>query len=84
MQWRIQDFPEVGVPTYDFAKFSQKLLEIERIWTSKGGVPRGPFRSATDIKVAHVLLRVLYRGLSHVEVDDAMLWSDQALSVHHK
>ena len=41
-QWRIQDFPEVGVPTlqgaptYDFAKISQKLHEIERIWT--GGV----------------------------------------------
>ena len=38
-QWRIQDFPEEGVPTpqglptYDFAKFSQKLHEIERIWT---------------------------------------------------
>ena len=38
-QWRIQDFPEVGrqlprgAPTYHFAKFSQKLHEIERIWT---------------------------------------------------
>ena len=51
-QWRIQDFPEVGtptlwvgvggggVPTYDFAKFSQKLHEIERILTPReGGVP---------------------------------------------
>ena len=35
-QWQIQDFPEVGVPTlgggvptYDFAKFSPKLHEIE-------------------------------------------------------
>ena len=43
-QWRIQDFPEVGTPTlagvapkYDFATFSQKLHEIERIWTLKGG-----------------------------------------------
>ena len=26
-----------GVPTYDFAKFSQKLHEIERIWTPQGG-----------------------------------------------
>ena len=39
IQWRIQDFPEVGTPslqgapTYYFAKFSQKLHEIERIWT---------------------------------------------------
>ena len=24
-QWRIQDFPEVGAPTYDFAKISQKM-----------------------------------------------------------
>ena len=32
-QWWIQDFPEVGVPTYDFGKISQKLKEIERIWT---------------------------------------------------
>ena len=36
-QWQIQDFPEVGAPTlrgsptYDFAKVSQKLHEIERI-----------------------------------------------------
>ena len=46
-QWRIQDFPEEGAPTpegatYDFAKFSQKLHEIERIWT-----PSPPLRSAT-------------------------------------
>ena len=27
-QWRIPK----GAPTYDFAKFSQKLDEIERIW----------------------------------------------------
>ena len=37
-----------GVPTYDFAKFSQKLHEIERIWTPRGArVPRVPLRSAT-------------------------------------
>ena len=39
LQWRIQDFPKEGastprgVPTYNFAKFSRKLREIERIWT---------------------------------------------------
>ena len=43
-QWQIQDFPEVGrqpsgeVPTYDFTKFSQKLDEIESIWTRGRGV----------------------------------------------
>ena len=26
-----------GAPTYDFAKFSQKLHEIERIWARGGG-----------------------------------------------
>ena len=26
-----------GAPTYEFAKFSQKLHEIERIWTPGGG-----------------------------------------------
>ena len=47
-QWRIQDFPEVGAPTlrgaptYDFAKLSQNLHEIERIWTPVARVPRAP------------------------------------------
>ena len=42
IQWRIQDLAEEGAPTpggaptYDFAKFSQKLHEIERIWTPGG------------------------------------------------
>ena len=36
-----------GGPTYDFTKISQKLYEIERIWT-RGHIPRAPFRSATD------------------------------------
>ena len=48
-QWRIQDFPKEGAPTprgaptYDFAQFSQKLHEIERIWTPGGAcVPYAP------------------------------------------
>ena len=46
MQWRIQDFPEVGAqtlqaaPTYDFAKYSQKLHKIERIWTARAPLDR--------------------------------------------
>ena len=40
--WRIQDLPEVGAQTYDFAKFSQKLHEIERIWTGGGGASLAP------------------------------------------
>ena len=49
-QWQIQDFPEEGAttprgaPTYNFAKCSQKLHEIERIWMpGEGGrVPTPP------------------------------------------
>ena len=62
----MQDFPEVGgggrgrqlrvrgrgTVTYHFAKFPQKLHEIERIWTGGGGVGghahHTPLRSATD------------------------------------
>ena len=32
-----------GAPTYDFAKFSQKLHEIERIWTPGEGGARPKF-----------------------------------------
>ena len=32
-----------GAPTYDFAKFSQKLHEIERIWAPRGGGARPKF-----------------------------------------
>ena len=35
-QWRIQDFPEEGAPTYGFAKYSPKMHEIERIWMPGG------------------------------------------------
>ena len=32
IQWQVLDFPSGGeVPTYDFAKISRKLHEIERI-----------------------------------------------------
>ena len=39
-QWRIQEGAPTprgggGAPTYDFAKISQKLHEIERIWTPR-------------------------------------------------
>ena len=51
-QWQIQNFPKVGaptlqeMPTYDFAKISQKLHEIERIWAHRGGAhPSCPCRS---------------------------------------
>ena len=54
-QRRIQDFPRGrqlpgggGAPTYNFAKFSQKLHEIERIWVPRGGGrPLRPPKSAT-------------------------------------
>ena len=34
--------PGGGAPTYDFAKFPQKLHEIERIWTPGGVRPLQP------------------------------------------
>ena len=34
--------PRRGAPTYDFAKFSQKLHEIERIWAPGGARPSRP------------------------------------------
>ena len=34
--------PWEGPPTYDFVKISQKLHEIERIWTGGGGGRRAP------------------------------------------
>ena len=38
-----------GGATYDFAKFSPKPHEIERIWTSRGGAcPSRPLRSAAE------------------------------------
>ena len=39
-------FPVRGASTYDFAKFAQKLHEIERISTSGERVPRPLPRSA--------------------------------------
>ena len=44
-----------GAPTYDFAKFSQKLHEIERIWAPRGarGTRTPPFRSTTENRSVH-------------------------------
>ena len=39
-RWRRQ--PSRGAPTYDLAKFSQKLHQIERIWTPGGARPSPP------------------------------------------
>ena len=58
------DFPEVGapilreggVPTYDFAKFSPKLHETERIWTGGDTRLRVPLRSATAVYYSHVTI----------------------------
>ena len=40
--------PPSGAPTYEFAKFSRKLHEIERIWTPKGYTSLARLRSAND------------------------------------
>ena len=36
-----------GALTYDFAKFSQELHEIERIWTPRGGGGGGRVQNFT-------------------------------------
>ena len=49
----IRDFYEVGAPThlgaetYDFTKFSQKLHEIERVWTPREASVAPNLRSTT-------------------------------------
>ena len=45
-----------GAPTYNFAKISQKLHEIERILTT-GDVPRAPLSSATDIAESGIKMK---------------------------
>ena len=82
-QWRIQDFPEVGSPTlrrregapiYDFAKFPQKLHEIERIRTPRGARPSRSYHRSTTAERqrqrwdnAVMTLRVLHSGLKHTK-----------------
>ena len=45
--------PVGGMPTYDFAKFSEKMHEIEKILGHRGGghVPGAPPKSTTDIDI---------------------------------
>ena len=51
-QWLIQDFPQVGACTLqggrDFAKFSQKMHEIERIWMPGRGRGRASLTPSLD------------------------------------
>ena len=37
-----------GPPAYKFARFSEKLHEIEKIWIREGGAGDTPLRSATE------------------------------------
>ena len=63
-QWRIQDFPEVGAPTYDFANFSQKL---HKNWKNldHGGRPSRPLRSATAYHYSRKLQQL---SISYVKI----------------
>ena len=45
-----------GAPLYDFAKISQKVHEIERIWTPPGGRGAGVPRAPSDPPVIGVLM----------------------------
>ena len=47
---RGRQLPGGGVPTYNFAKISQKLHEIERMYVPRGAcIPRAPLRSTTEM-----------------------------------
>ena len=67
-----------GGPTYDFAKFSQKLNEIERIWTpGMGARPSPPLRSATALcqidksfYVYHFMCIILKAALYNLLIQD--------------
>ena len=76
-QWRIQDFPEEGAPTlrgaptYDFAKFSQKLHEIERIWTPGGRGRASKILLCRSATVKHKSCQSCRVGI-HKELDRAV------------
>ena len=56
-----------GAPTYDFAKLSQKLHEIERIWTRGGArVPRARLRSATVLECFLVKFIFIPSGINAI------------------
>ena len=79
-QWSVADprFPQGGAanspgeaPTYDFAKFSEKLHEIERIWAPRGGThPCCTPRSATPDRKNFLSFskhKVIFRGNYEME-----------------
>ena len=83
IQCRIQDFlregaPTLqGAPTYDFAKFSQKLHEIERILTperTRVSCYAPPIRSATEIHF--MLVASTFLGTAGLDRTSVMLWDD--------
>ena len=76
-QWRIQDFPEEGAPTpqgraptYNFAKFSQKLHEIERIWAPGGGGARASLAPPLDLPLISILLMKLFA----ISITQKVVW----------
>ena len=78
-QWRIQDFPEEraptpqGAPKYDFVNVSQKLHEIERIWTRGGGVPRAPLDPPLKV------LRPVFQWINGLNITFAIIFCNLPL-----
>ena len=72
MQWRIQGFSQVGAPTPKIGMksyylvnfiFSQKLHEIERIWTPRrASVPGAPLTSANAMGVSNLHFYSMMNG----------------------
>ena len=65
LQWRIQDFPKVGAPTYDFAKISQKIHEIEIIWTPREGATSKILLCRSDTDLSQKYMRELCGASSY-------------------
>ena len=75
-----RQLPGEGVPIYNFAKFSQKLHEIERIWVPRAGARApAPPKSATGliqscltdfslIQLVHQMVRTISQTRSIVHV----------------
>ena len=51
-----------GAPTYDFAKFPQKLHEIERIWAPGGGTRPKFYCVDPPLQVVLVLVKIVSGG----------------------
>ena len=63
-----------GGPTYDFAKFSQKMHEIERIWIPMGESLAPNLRSATVYLLTVTVDKLEQKKVVMVQHHHGILW----------